>query len=735
MNGGTPGLSAGWAHLIFPEPRSIIAFSRSMNLPASLPTTLLFSNGLSLDLECAEGVFRGIGRVFLDGVVLRDARLPWTFYSESDTGERSVRFESFTLEGVTENADEVALTLRSVGHWMPRQQGADAMGEARISSRRLSAPEAVFTWRFRAITEIIQETEWRGVATSIEFDSGTAPLHWMMETATWEIGGRADGCTLIQQDVSTIRLEETVRADSEFSTIEKFFTDGWGGSYPMDMLPRGAGASVCDFQAKGATALCLFAERPGLTRARFEKFPDENVIHYLDRAYFPLSDRGATPERKILACRSPRELQRHDWRNLWLDCFTEVRRRILANYDFELEIPQPASGGHLWDSDLKRLGSKWPDAMERDFPEYARLGYKQLYLHGVWESITSDPNPPASGNICCPYSFRFADAFGGAERMKLLNDAAESAGLRLMQWFSFHLSQYAPIWKEHPDWILKEANGDPWDGNYRSLYSGRMRSEYGREFLRQITEVKKQTGISGIFWDSYQNLGVTCIDWGAADKAPQAEEIFRMQAELQRQGFLQRMEIVGIFGVSAVAMFGFRNDQFRRRLWDDFVEGDHAFALLDCSPAFFSGGENYLTEDRLSPERYFWMAAHRCVPSLSSNPWTSLHPKKPRFPGGEQAEAYGRVNRLYNASLPSMHRLRLQENGTHVVWLDGKGDPAVVWVFQDTEFSDAEKLVDLDDMQPAETSRLKAGKVYLVQSAVPSRGEGIAPHVAAFSGR
>ncbi len=63
--------------------------------------------------------------------------------------------------------------------------------------------------------------------------------------------------------------------------------------------------------------------------------------------------------------------------------------------------------------------------------------------------------------------------------------------------------------------------------------------------------------LPGIFWDSYQNLGVTCIDWSAPDKAPQAEEIWRLQADLQRAGMKQKCEVVTIFGVSQVCMFGF----------------------------------------------------------------------------------------------------------------------------------------------------------------------------------
>ncbi len=672
---------------------------------------LEFANGLSLELLVgAEGGFAGVGQVWHEGVPLRSGRLPWTIYTESEGENFGARFESFTLRGVERGADGSAVvTFTARGAWMPRVQQADAMGEARIKARRLDSPEATFTWSFRAIIERIFENEWSGLAMRIGYECEGAPIHWIMEAATWEIGGEAAGATLIQQDVSTIQLEQEVAADSAFSTIEKFFTEGWGGSYPMDMLPRAAGAGICDFQAKGDRALCLFAEKPGLTRARLEKYADENVIHHLDRAYFPLGAKVRAPERKLLVHKAPSPLKRHERRNLWLDCFFEVRARIHANYDFRLEVPEPCSGAHLWDKEIKARMDKWLDPLERDLKEYAKLGYKQAFIHGVWDSITSDPNPPAAGNICCPYTFTFAEAFNGAERMKRLNDEAARQGVRLMQWFSFHLSKHAPVWRQHPDWVMKEANGDPWDGNYGSLWSGRVRSGFGDWFKRQILDVQTDTGIGGIFWDSYQNLGVTCLDWGAPDKSPQADEIFRMQGELQRKGFKQRVEVVTIFGVSQVATFGFENDKFRRRLWSDFVEGDQAFALIDNSPSFFSGGKSPIGPDRLSPEKYFWMVAHRSVPGIGADPW-ELGGSKTRLPGGDRAEDYARVNHLYNRLVSRMVRPRLQEKGTHVVWLDAAGIPSVVWVFSEAGAS-AGRWRDAESGDPA-GERFAAGRVY-----------------------
>lgn len=681
-----------------------------------IPRHLEFANGLQLELRRRGDQFLGIGAVRFAGTRLRSGQLPWTFYTESDRG---VRFEDYRLVKVVKTrGGGKTIVFTAPGRWLPRIQDADALGDARIKTRRGAAPRATFRWSFRPITERLWENEWQGLAMQLEVASPGVPLHWLIEDTTWEIGGAAAGCTLIQQDVSTIDLEQRVKRHSAFSTTEKFFTgDGWGGSFPMDMLPRAAGAAICDFQAKDDLALCLFAERPGLTRARLEKFAAENLIHHTDRPFFPLTEKARLPERKLLVYRYPRKLRRHEWRNLWLDCFTEVRRRIHRTYGFKLEVPEPSVSAHLWDADLKAYGRTWSLPLKKALPEYARLGYRQVFTHGVWESVTSDASPKVEGNICCPYAYRFAKPFGGAAGMRRLNAAARAAGIRMFQWFAFHLSRYAPVWQEHPDWVLREANGDPWDGAYQILWSGRMRSGYGQKFLRQIKQVKTATGIAGIFWDSYQNLGVTCVDWQGQDKAPQAEEIWRMQAELQRFGYRQRCEVVTIFGVSAVAMYGFENDRFRRRLWADTVRNDDGFALLDCSPGFFSEGD-VLRADKLSPALYFWLAGHRALPGAGARPWGKPQDPEqagPPWPGGALAEEYARVNHLYNAVLPHMHRLRVVAGGTHALWLNKQNAPSVIWAFRDATIEYAGSVLEVETVNRSRASgrlEVKAGHVY-----------------------
>ncbi|HUS57961.1 MAG TPA: hypothetical protein VM141_04840 [Planctomycetota bacterium] len=688
--------------------------------------SLEFSNGFVLTLAGTKEHFAGIADVHFNETPLRSPALPWMVYTESDDG---FRFDTFRLREVKATASEALIVFSSVGTWMPRLQCADALGDARVATRSLAPPTATFRWRFRETIETIHENTWTGLAMQVEVHCPGHPVHWLIEDTTWELGGSAAGCTLIQQDLSSIDLEQSVRADSAFSTIEQFQKRGddgktWGGSYPMDMLPRCAGASPLDFQVKDNLAMCLFAEKPSLTRARLAKFADEDVIHHTDRPFFPLSEHAAAPERKLLVYRHPRPLKRHEWRNLWLDAFTEVRGRIHSNYGFAAERPRPQLWVMLWNAELGVYGPEWVDALIAALPTYRRLGYTDVETHGVFIGTSNDPKREDK-NVCCNYEYIFADEFGGNAAMKRLYDAAHAQGIRMWQWFGLEFDMKSRLWAEHPEWILREANGDPWDGGYPHLCCGRMRSKYADYLLESISRIRAETGLDAIFWDSYQNMGATCVDWQAPDKAPQAEEIWRFQAALQKLGFTgQRCETVTIFGITNVGMYGFDNEpdglwRLRRRSWSTTLRNDDMFAWLDASPGFFS--DNPCADGRLTPDKYFWMVGHRAVPCLDARPWGAEHRgvklPPPSLPGGNNAEEYARVNHLYLAALPHMERLRLTEGGKYTLWLDEHNQPSVIWAFEDAKHAYVGRATDLESGETTQakgTLTLLAGRVYLL---------------------
>lgn len=190
-----------------------------------------------------------------------------------------------------------------------------------------------------------------------------------------------------------------------------------------------------------------------------------------------------------------------------------------------------------------------------------------------------------------------------------------------------------------------------------------------------------------------------------------------MQAKLQRYGYRQKCEVVTIFGVSAVAMYGFEADKFRRRLWNDTVRNDDAFALLDCPPGFFSKG-GVLRADRISPALYFWLAGYRAVPGASARPWGSPEDPEhagPQLPGGDLAEEYARVNHLYNTVLPHMHRLRVVAGGTHALWLNKHNAPAVIWAYRNAAVPYTGSVVDVATGQQSQANGrldVTAGHVY-----------------------
>ncbi len=194
-----------------------------------------------------------------------------------------------------------------------------------------------------------------------------------------------------------------------------------------------------------------------------------------------------------------------------------------------------------------------------------------------------------------------------------------------------------------------------------------------------------------------------------------------MQARQQAAGLRHRPETTTVFGVSQVALFGFAADKFRRRLWDDAVVGDHAFALIDTAPGYFSSQYPF-GKGALNAAQYFWLVAHRCIPAISARPW-STPSEATQLPGGDQVEEFARVNALYNRCEPHLHRLRLMAGGGHVVWLDAAGSPAVMWVFADDVVPCAVAAQDLDsgvDCAVGGVIAARAGHVYLLDGHQPA---------------
>ncbi len=685
---------------------------------------LTFANGITLELLLHGDRFLGIGTVVIGDTALRAATQPWTVYAESDVG---YRFDSFRLASVRSDENEATLTLTAPGTWMPRIQETDSMCDSRIRTRRVQPPVATIHWHLRAITETIHGANWNGLAMQIEVSSPGAPIHWLLEHGTWEIGGEAVGCTLIQQDVTSIDLEQTVERDSVFTNRERFITnDDTGddavsglpyGSYPMDMMPRGGGVCPMDFQVKDNTVLIHFAEKPDLTRACHEKMRDEDVIHYLDRPMFALTENAVAPERKLLVYQHPQALARHEWRNIWIDAFTEVRTRVQTSYGYKHEIPRPIVWAFMWNFDLDAYGAQWVDPLIEALPTYRELGYTDLFTHGVFEGTSNDPNIQF-GNVCLNYDYRYCEEFGGPSAMKRLFDRAHELGMKTWQWFGFYLAPDAPLLNEHPEWRLHMADG----GNVGG--AGSMRSGFRDYLWDRIMAIRKETGLDGVFWDSYQNTGLTRIDWGNDDKGTHTEEIFRFQADLQKEGIGQRCEVVSTIGITNVGIYGFQKDSaawdIRRRWWDRTVTNDDIFAWLDCSVAFFS--HDTYTADKCSPEVYFWMMGHRSVPTLDAFPWgpetadgKHVPTPGPRLPGGDLAEEYGKVNHLYNAALPHMHRMRVTKGGHYTLWLDQQNEPAVIWAFRDATHEWTGPVTDLASENSYDAGgklELKAGHVY-----------------------
>ncbi|MEX0653442.1 MAG: hypothetical protein WD534_06255 [Phycisphaeraceae bacterium] len=671
------------------------------------------AGGFEFDLLLDADRFHGIGEVRAGETPLRSDRAPWTLQTAADHGWQFVQWR---LRDIRQVAGGFDLTLTSRAEWDPVTQVVDALGERRIHAPRLDAPEAELTWAFRPWQEMIGDETFAGFTHQIHLATPNAPVHWLLERATWELGGSAADCTLIQQDLSLNGMEQPVQISSAFTTAEGFVGGEWAGSYPMDMLPRGGGSCICDFQSKAGTTICIFTERPGLTRSRIDKHAGEDVVHYLEHTFFERGEQRTLPLRTFAIYQQHATLARHERRNLWLDCFSHVRQRMHEAYGFQLERPQPSVHAHLWDRELQALGKEWHRPLCEALPALAAHGFKALFTFIPYMS-PADDEASRSGNICCPYDITLSERFGGATTARELTAAAAAAGMDVFQWIGFHLSAKSEIWRQHPDWVLRQASGRPWDGGYGSLWAGDLGAGFAEHLTERIKQLQDQTGLAGLFWDSYQNLGLTGVPWQTPERQPQADPIWRLQTAMQQRGLRQRIECLGIFGVSQISLFGFDDSTTRRRLWQDVVDNDWAFAFMDTSPGFFTEGTCF-SPQRVTPEHYFWLAAHRCLPIVSANPWGESSPHGLLMSGDEAA--YARTNHLYATCETTMSRLRLLPDGAAVLWLDATGRPACVWAFAETQLDIPAqgRCVESGDVVGGSAGmKVKAGRVYMLQDA------------------
>ncbi len=694
-----------------------------MNTP--IPQWLELGNGTNVQLLYSdESHFLGLGAVVVKGVPLRSGQVPLRPFIKSVGGVQYTRFALERIESLTGGG--VALHTRAIGEALRESAYGD---EYDALQWNVSVTGGVvsdqLTWLLRPEQIQIGDLAYVGFSYAWRFASPTEKIFRMVVQATWEIGGRATGNTILSQGQVTPPVY-TAATETHFTSAclkgLNRFGDPQGMSFQL--APRWSPHQCFDFIAAAAGSLVgCWLERADV-RSFVQKNPGEEVIFVIDAMQWAATKELETPRKHVLFAASERgPLPEHEQRNRWKDAYDFCTEAVRALFHIQRSRPLPEvsiSYDQRLESDgtfRLRVGDRWVasrewlSAIADDLlPRLAARGSKRVITEPICETDPTERGRVCKlniglhgdlnvGSVCCVHRYRPAEFFGGLKAWRDFYEAAHRLGLEVGHWVGPHLAYHAPILQQHPDWAMRGANTLPVSGGYPNfvLASLNWNTPVRQWILEDLKRWKEAGGLDYIWFDSIGNLGLFPVDYARAMQ-PNAVAVAEFIADLQSIGIANiLLEGTGPLGIGAMHVFDPNQGAIRHA---QEIVGQNTFD-------WYVGNEDMLGDQaprvEVHPERsdaetrqiVFRCLANRCVPAFG------------RFSrdSGPAADWFKSSLDSYFVVEPDLVRRRLLPDRQGVLWTDGKAN--VLFAFRSFRF-------ELDTLQRVE--RVAAGKVESVSA-------------------
>jgi len=628
------------------------------------------ANGVELTFTLENGMLAGLTQAVIDGVPLiapGSARLPWVETRDQWT------VSGYRYLGAHEEGGAVIIEAEVIGIKPPLGYKLDTYTFGFITTPHRK-PKVIgsFRWIIRPETvaigdRAVRSFEYQGFSYQYAFDLDRN-FHWVLDAGTWEVDGDPEGVTILSQHMNPCAgLPESVisRNGRSYSSAESFIPKSTnysttvpdipadpslGFSLPIQAQLRGAGGAVADVQFKGDALLIGYYDQADYYRNLIEWRTDDPGIGHLDHHYFPLTRNYTVPAKTILAARVP-GMTRIDALNRWTDAIEHAGSswrkqvgvsRVEPRTDFALDCSGSA-GRHLGYASADIL-ERW----EQRFDWLVEQGITSFWLGGLGNHRGHDL--PMVANMCQPYDYTVIDRYGGPERFRQFCERAHARGIKVGIWLACHMSDYAPIVKQHPEWSIGDNCGKLWSGGYREIHALSLKSGF-RDWLFEQFRNLKSLGLDIIFIDSYHNLGAQPINNRDPLFAPQVKDLWALQADFERIGLETIVETVSVIGLTATG------------LWKQYLESPEMnyWSKLGCSVD--DRQSHSFRKGLLTPELYFRMLANKApvgfgVLEQDNAPFEGT----PWLPDEIKA-----MNRAFNELTPDMQVRSLQQDGS-IAW-------------------------------------------------------------------
>ena len=660
-------------------------------------SSISFSNGVTLQLSIQDGFYLGIGEARMDGEIFLVAGRGNRPYCVTPDG---IAYTQFKVLDRVSDREGISVECEAIGYAAPLQLRADMFGFPQLSPLNGTFTDKLRI-RFLPRTSVIGAETYRGFEVTYNWESPERQIHWFNESVTLAPGGYAEGARMLAQPMTakSCPLDQILHLDTFFSTAETYDT------VCIQSPARGGGSSIFDLVCGARLAAVSFFESAishgKALKGTCQKLTGEDFVTVSDLHYGKLASNFSTAPRVVLATRFEKTTREADI-NRWTAMFDHTSQLWCEELGIKKAKSMPTLGIEGTGIGGVDPGTTYPEMLidwAKRIDWVVEQGFQAILLHTPeWIGAANRKTYVFGGNNCSPWQFRLSDFLGGDEGLRVFCDACHARGIKVFFWIAGHLQREAPVWKKHPDWVVRDQCLSVWDAHYGSIHALSFVHGGAEWLLGDLKATREATGVDGIWFDSFANLTIGPVNYQSPGVEPNAPAVLRFLGDLSAAGFEIMIEGISQLGISS---------------WGNIRIPE----ITGCEELMLNTGLRYYIDrewPNVDRDLYFRMLAARAPLGA----WLAEYLGRPApFPPA-LPDWYAPLTCAFNQVASRMENRRLIKGGA--LWTDADGRPSAFFAFEDLKgiegFQGSATLNDLitHEKQDADKPDLRKGRIYEV---------------------
>jgi len=637
---------------------------------------------LDIELKCKGKAFLGIGRISCGKTLLRAGDLPIRPFTATHDG---IEYDQYEIEQVHATARRVTIRTRAIGKCGPVAALQDHSLDPVWSIRSWEGGTAVvdrMDWILESGERKIGGQTFRGFWYSFRFHSSEREIYYILDRATWELGGDANGVTMLRQQMGT-DPKVTLARNTAYCTSARI-------PFPLNPImthdvPRWASEQGFDYQYKAGAALVGVFKSCGLIRTIITRDAGDRSIRHFDKHMFDQTRDAQTTPKFIGYCEGVGGDT--DQINLWTRVFDVDQDNVLSEFGMKRTYPRTTMGHNFW---LNFTA----DSYRKDLlPAASALGFQQVFIDTFWENDMTRMKDGTlasffAGNMCCPHEYEVSNAVGGIPAYRRLARDAKKMGLEVISWVGSHQSQHSPYLIKNREQVIKGPDGRHFYGSgYDAIYGMDLSTKFGPMFRDAIVKSVKNTGVSGFLYDSFYNFGWMPVNYetlasngssngsqhhGRLAVHSQWRQLAKIMAALQKAGVHMLIESLGPWGQPQHGVQGAYNRPGSEPL---------AYQCSACTGYSAIPIPGAKQSEMNGPEVYYRLLANKAPMTLNlfiNDPKTGKPARLDRLAQPLLRQA----NMDYRTVLPRMHTRTILPGNAGVLWKPARGKSSALFSYK-----------------------------------------------------